>query len=612
MLRKFLVSLGLGLMLSACCTERVIDSAEYGLTPDVADAAAVFQKMFASLQSRADTSPVTIRLPKGTYRFASENAVKRELYVSNHDQDNPKPVGILAEKLENITIDANGSIFLCRGRMLPLAILNATNCTFKNFQIDFEDPQIVQIDVVEVNANPNYIIGKVDPAAYALENGRFIRKGHGWRLPQPSSALIFDGKTHHLWYRISDAGFNPSKIEELEPGKLKFHHCYGDRLTPGARLATRGWHRPHPGIFLTHSRNTKFENVTVHYAEGMGLLAQLSENIHLDGFRIARRGDNDPRYFTTQADATHFSGCKGTIISENGLYEGMMDDAINVHGTYLKVTKRVNDNTLHGRYMHGQAWGFTWGYAGDAVQFVESSKMEIAGANKVTSIKPLHKPTEHGEKEFEIVFESPIPETVSEAGKFGIENLEWTPAVIFRNNTVRNNRARGALFSTPKPVLAENNFFDHTHGTAILLCGDCNGWYETGACRDVIIRNNRFLNALTSQYQFTNAVISIYPEIPNLKDQKQYFHSNVVIDSNLFETFDQPLVYAKSVDGLSFTNNTIKQTTDFAPYHWNKHPFFFERVSNAVISNNKFYEGFDLAKALRLNLMESNTVRVKE
>ena len=37
-----------------------------------------------------------------------------------------------------------------------------------------------------------------------------------------------------------------------------------------------------------------------------------------------------------------------------------MDDAINVHGTYLKVVKRVDDRTLVGRYMHGQSWGFEW------------------------------------------------------------------------------------------------------------------------------------------------------------------------------------------------------------------------------------------------------------
>ena len=44
---------------------------------------------------------------------------------------------------------------------------------------------------------------------------------------------------------------------------------------------------------------------------------------------------------STQADATHFSSCRGKIDSRNGLYEGMMDDAINVHGTYLKIKQRL-------------------------------------------------------------------------------------------------------------------------------------------------------------------------------------------------------------------------------------------------------------------------------
>ena len=96
--------------------------------------------------------------------------------------------------------------------------------------------------------------------------------------------------------------------------------------------------------------------------------------------------------FTTQADATHFSGCKGKITSCNGLYEGMMDDAINVHGTYLKVVKRIDDHTLVGRYMHDQSWGFEWGRAGDEVQFVQSSPMELIGnQNKIASIRPHDK-----------------------------------------------------------------------------------------------------------------------------------------------------------------------------------------------------------------------------
>ena len=162
-----------------------------------------------------------------------------------------------------------------------------------------------------------------------------------------------------------------------------------------------------------------------------------------------------------------------------------------------------------------------------------------------------------------------------------------------------NNRSLGSLFSTPKKTVVEKNVFDHTSGTAILLCGDCNGWFETGACHDVQIRNNKFINALTNQFQFTNAVISIYPEIPDLKSQKRYFHSGIVIEDNEFETFDMPILYAKSVDGLVFRNNVIRQNHDYPAFHWNNHRFFFQRVVNVEIKDNRFDGGFDEEKDIR-------------
>lgn len=177
----------------------------------------------------------------------------------------------------------------------------------------------------------------------------------------------------------------------------------------------RGWGRPTPGIFMSHDVNTSLLDVKVHYAEGMGLLAQLCEDITLDGFGVCLKGDNDPRYFTTQADATHFSGCKGKIVSKNGLYEGMMDDAINVHGTYLKVIKRVDDHTLIGRYMHDQSWGFEWGRPGDDVQFVRSETMELIGKqNQITAIRPYDKGEIQGAREFSITFKEAIDPAINE------------------------------------------------------------------------------------------------------------------------------------------------------------------------------------------------------
>jgi hypothetical protein len=214
----------------------------------------------------------------------------------------------------------------------------------------------------------------------------------------------------------------------------------------------------------------------------------------------------------------------------------------------------------------------------------------------------------HGAKEFIIRFADALPAEISEAAGYGIENLTWTPEVYFADNLIRNNRARGTLFSTPKRTVVEDNLFDHTSGTAILLCGDCNGWYETGACRDVTIRRNRFVNSLTCMFQFTNAVISIYPEIPNLGGQKAYFHGGkknaIRIVNNVFETFDHPLLYAKSVDGLLWKGNTIRHNTDYPPYHWNNSSVLLERVTNVNIENALYDRGNEL-KQVRLMLFET-------
>ena len=98
-------------------------------------------------------------------------------------------------------------------------------------------------------------------------------------------------------------------------------------------------------------------------------------------------------------------------------------------------------------------------------------------------------------------------------------------------------------------------------------------------------------------FQFTNAIISIYPEIPNLAAQKKYFHGEdgkgVVIEKNTFETFDRPVVYAKSLNGLQFKENTIIDNNDYPPFHWNTHRFLFEKVINVEIENNSFGSGFD-------------------
>src|SRR5699024_1343953 len=196
--------------------------------------------------------------------------------------------------------------------------------------------------------------------------------------------------------------FQPESVKTVSPNLLTIKGWSQiEETATDERLVIRSYERPTPGIFIAKSFNTTIEPVQVHYPEGMGVLAQMSADITPDESTAALKGDDDPRFFTTQADATHFSAVKGKISSKNGFYEGMADDAINVHGTYLRISKRINDSTLHAEYMHPQAYGFNWGMQGDTVQFVESEKMELVDGHKNTlhSIKPVHQDTIAGEKE---------------------------------------------------------------------------------------------------------------------------------------------------------------------------------------------------------------------
>lgn len=591
-------------MLCSCTqTKSPYDLSNFGLVPDQKDnASPLMAKALEQIAaSHTGNDTITIVLPPGRYDFYPEGAAQKEYFISNHDQDNPKLVGLPFENMKNIVFDGQGSELIFHGRMLPVSLVNSENCTLKNFSIDFENPQITQAKVLENDTVANVITYELAPwVTYKITDSTLVSYGEGWEQT-PIYCIAFEPDTRRLVFNTSDVPVKTKGVAEAAPRQIRAENWHNPKLLPGTVMAMRTWARPAPGIFMSYDTNTTLDNIQVHYAEGMGLLAQMSENITLNKFSVCLRGDSDPRYFTTQADATHFSGCKGKIISVGGLYEGMMDDAINVHGTYLKIQKRVDDKTLVGEYMHSQSYGFEWGFPGDAVQFIDSKTMEIIGnQNKVASIKAIDKPSAHGAKQFEIVFEESIDPAISEAGTFGIENLEWTPEVYFADNVIRNNRARGSLFSTPKKTVVEKNIFDHTSGTAILLCGDCNGWFETGACHDVLIRDNKFINSLTNMFQFTNAVISIYPEIPDLKDQKKYFHSGIVIENNEFETFDAPILYAKSVDGLVFRNNVIKQNNQYPAFHWNNHRFFFQRVTNYDIKDNQFDGGFDEKKDLQI------------
>lgn len=394
---------------SITSAQEVFRMSDYGVMPgDKADVSAAVQKAVDAIRGRAAGKKSVISFEPGTYHFYPEGAARREYYISNHDQDNPKMVGIAIEDFHDLTVDGNGAEFVFHGIMLPVSVLRSENVVLKDFSIDFANPTIAQIKI-EKNDDNGITFRPAEWVQHRISaDSLFEYYGDEWAI-RPSTGIAFEGDTKHVVYQTSDLVYTTKGVKEIEKGLYNAPEWKDGRLVPGTVVAMRDYYRPTPGVFLSHNKNTVINNIKVHYAYGMGLLAQLCEDVSLDGFGVCLRGNDDPRYFTTQADATHFSSCKGKITSVNGLYEGMMDDAINVHGTYLKIVRQLNDTTFVGRYMHPQAWGFDWGYTGDSVQFVRSNTMEADNeVYTITSIVPNDKDSVKGAKEFKITLDRAV------------------------------------------------------------------------------------------------------------------------------------------------------------------------------------------------------------
>jgi hypothetical protein len=132
-----------------------------------------------------------------------------------------------------------------------------------------------------------------------------------------------------------------------------------------------------------------------------------------------------------------------------------------------------------------------------------------------------------------------------------------------RNNIIRENRARSVLVTTKGKVLIENNLFaSQMHG--ILIEGDNNNWYESGAVQDITIRNNVFENigyGLNKRYPLLAS--PMLNETQHMGEGQ--YHRNINFTGNTVKSFNGLLVNARSVKGLNISGNKMEFNTDYPP-----------------------------------------------
>lgn len=545
--------------------------------------------------------------PAGRYDFWPQHAEEKVYYESNTSDINPKYNAIMIEGFRQLVIEGAGSEFVYHGRIQPFTIERSSHVTLRNFSIDWDYPLTAQASVVDTAAS--YMDVRIDTAQYpyTIVNGQLLFAAEGWS-GKITGVMEYMKGTHLIAYRTGDdpsalgPGWRGYKATVMNNGVVRLQYPFKRKPSPGNILVLRHNARDHAMIFVTHSNNIAMENVTGYHCAGLGILSQYTEELRFKNISIVpniKKG----RYFSGHDDGLHFSNCRGNIEVDSCRFGGLMDDPINVHGTYVRIISKTAKNRLLCRFMEPMSVGMEWAEAGDDITFIDHHSLATTGKARVTAFRKINT------TDFELTLSEEIPAHVNE--KDGLENMSWTPTVTVRHSSFESCRARGLLVTTPKKVIIENNSFASS-GSAILIAGDVNSWYESGAITDLLIKGNTFLAACnTSDYQFTEAVISIYPEIPVMNDSTPLYHKNIRIEGNRFHAFDYPVLFAQSVDGLLFTGNDLARSYDYKPYHTRKATFFLSGCRNVRIENNKVAADL-LGKNVEFKFMKKKEIQCQE
>jgi hypothetical protein len=480
-------------------------------------------------------NPVEVHFAKGQYDFFPDNVFREKYNISNTNSspDSLKAVGILLKHAKNFKISGVGAEIVYHGKMIEVCIDSSENISVADLSFDYNRPTVSEFKVVAVGDRYADLEIHKD-SKYKIEYRNIFWYGDGWTYNTRILAQELNLETNdvkRLWNPIEYMEF-----EEVEPGLVR---AYGShKLKKDHVYQLREVYRDYAAVFTRRSKNITWKNVNFYFLHGMGLVSQFSENLTYDSVSIAPDSISG-RTTAAWADMIHISGCKGKVLIKDCVFKGAHDDAINIHGTYLRVAEKISDKQLKVKFMHKQTYGFLGVNPGDEIEFVDGESYESHGLNKVKEAKMINP------KEIIITLENSIPRKLDLEDS--IENITWTPEVEIRGCQVSWIPTRGFLLATRKKMVVEENVFFATHMGAILLGIDANDWCESGYVKDMVIRKNKFINC-------GEAVIQI---APNNSKANNSVHQNIRIENNEFVLRNELLVKAKSARNLSVTGNTI-------------------------------------------------------
>lgn len=543
---------------------RQLDITQYYREEDRGNWSFAVQRVWEDPQNCHDC---ILHFPQNTYHFYPEGCLSGEYYPCNND-GSVKEIVFWLNGVTDVTIEGDGSTFLFHGLLSPFILDRCRGITIRNLDCDTGRPFFTQGTIVA--SGSDFVELQIDKEEfpYRVEGRNLIIEGDCWEHDLGDAWVLmqeFNSHTrgpqpggHTAMARIGEGAFCTDNLpaqlwtlsaSEGENGTVRLQGNLSYTMTEGNTLVFTHEKRYHSFAYVKDCAHICIENVAVHHAQSMGIIAQCTDTLTVKNCRY-EVPQNSKRLISINADGVHCVNCSGLVHIADCVMDGMMDDGINVHGIYSLLDEIGKDGQIHLKHIHFQQFGVNVYFPGDEITFLDAATMQEVGTAIVEE--------SHLEGIEYISLKLKTPVGVSLEKGMVTENRRRMPEVLIEGCAIGRNRPRGILMNTPKHAVIRNNRF-YNSSSGVQLKGGPNFWGESGSTRDVQILNNRFEDC---SYLDCAALVHI-DQVHKHKEHGIPYHFNVVIRGNTFRTFCPKLVYARLVKGLTVEDNEFIKTDTY-------------------------------------------------
>lgn len=422
---------------------------------------------------------------------------------------------------------------------------NCRNVTVRGLTIDFTLPCWFQACVTDIDREQQAIRATLMPG-YEPRNAKGEAETEGGR-----TFMFYDAQGRFINHRHT-----PGKWELSGDGSSVLCREF-TRNQPPAALQPGGYIvgaiRTGAALRSVRCANMRFEDVNIWSSPGIAVNENGGAGGHVYRRVRATRRPHTNRLQAFGADVFHLAGTdRGPTLDRcESAYSA--DDNLNIHGSFGRVVERVGDRRyyLQGAYE-----------VGDSLEFRDMRSVALLGTAKVVSAEETPDGPEHA-----------INEKYKATGEFLVrldQPLELPPLALvvldgkrsaagwsLRNCWLHDNFQRTLINGSPGGLIENTTLRNVGMGVCVQF-ETWGPWMEGPFARDLVIRNNRFLDAPPDA-----AAINVSMHPPRGGSNRRRFDArpvtNMTITGNYFGRATSPPLSIHNVDGLTIRGNSIDQ-----------------------------------------------------